>query len=104
MGIGDGTKRSIYLVLLAPLTLWWGFVLMALWNWFLPSIGAPPIGLVQAIGISIVAAYFTIGIKKNEEENELFESLGSLVAFLIVKAGVTGGFFLLFGWIVSLFM
>lgn len=47
-------KLLIGVLLIIPGMLWYGFVLKILWNWFMPCLGLPVIGLVQAYGINLV--------------------------------------------------
>lgn len=41
------------LILTLPVQLWSGFVLSVLWGWFVVPLGVPPIGVLQATGLTL---------------------------------------------------
>lgn len=70
-----------------------GAVLLCLWDWFIVGLGVPEIGLVQAIGINIVAKFATgsgsLGRTKSDDESpelglRLLEWYGYPLAVLLV--------------------
>lgn len=50
-------KAAIGVLLIPPFMLWKGYVLSTLWAWFAVPLGAPPVTTLQAIGVSLVAAF-----------------------------------------------
>ena len=67
-------ERNVALFILAliivPITIWDGFVLKTLWNWFIPAIfhGSPRLGIAQGIGISLVVTFFIHKREKSDEQ------------------------------------
>ena len=55
--------RTIVLsiILLVPLMIWSGFVIMTIWNWFVPGIftSLPVLTFLQAIGLGLVFSAFS---------------------------------------------
>ncbi len=37
----------------------YGYTGMTIWNWFMPSLGIPTIGLMQAFGLALVVRFLT---------------------------------------------
>jgi hypothetical protein len=54
-----------------------GAVLLCLWDWFIVSLGVPAIGLIQAIGINIVAKFVTGSGSLSRENSDESPSLGT---------------------------
>lgn len=75
--------------------LWRGYVLSILWAWFLvPTLGAPQIGVAQALGVSLTAQVFHPAVETKEKsfgENVLRLTILPLTALCI-------------GWVVKQFM
>ncbi len=46
----------VLLVLLVPASMWNGFVVSKLWEWFVVPIGIAPIGMVGAMGIFLIVS------------------------------------------------
>lgn len=76
----------ILLVLGVPLALLRGFVISTLWGWYVvTSFGAPSLGVVQAIGITLIAGLL-LGARvpaKNEEPDVVRDVAWSLVISLV---------------------
>lgn len=57
---GDGEVTAGLLaaavLLLVPLVLWRAWALAVLWGWFAVPLGAPPVGVAAAFGLSVTAA------------------------------------------------
>lgn len=88
-------------LLLIPSTLWSGFVMLKLYDWFiLPIQGAPAITIGNMIGASLILNMFFVGVSKNEDKkfaeaeswDEIF--MWSFKRIIFVPAS-----FLFFGWI-----
>lgn len=77
-----------------------GWVLTYLWHWFaVPIFGVPELGIVQAIGISLVIAFLT------HEHSSLAIKAEHKDSSQAMLTGVTVPFITLFiGYIVHLFM
>lgn len=73
-----------------------GFTLSVLWNWFLPSLGIPVIGIAQAIGVSLVTSYLLYKVKKGDTEKKLSDIVGKVFGMSVI--------ILIIGYIVKLFM
>lgn len=62
--MGDEEKKRppsewlLALALAVPLTFWQGWMVARLWRWFVVPIGAPAIGLAQAVGLAVIVAMF----------------------------------------------
>lgn len=62
------------------------FVLTKLWGWFVVPLGMKPIGMVEALGVSLVATFLTYTYVSNDEEHsalntQLWSILMSLLAW-----------------------
>jgi len=82
-----------------------GFVLSMMWKWFIvPTFGAPVIGLIPAVGISMLVGNLTY--QKNDCECEKKENKGFVWSILeaFVYSVIMSSFTLFFGWIAHLFM
>jgi hypothetical protein len=90
----------IVLMVIAAILNGWG--LSVLWGWFfVPTLGLPQLGVVQAIGIAMVVGYLTYQhIDTQPKDGEAMEKL--------VNAGITSVirpvFAVAFGWVVHSFM
>ena len=97
------TALLLSLLAIVPLTLWGGFVLKTIWNWFIPEIfvSAPHLNMPQAIGLSLVASWFTVRRLTSYSERE-----GSLEGFFkdVFFVLFYGATILLMGYIVHGFM
>lgn len=89
--------------LLVLSSMWRGYVLSVLWGWFaVPYLGAPPIGVAAAIGISLLVGMLTNHRTGNEatKDGSTSERLLSAMAIALIAPALT----LLFGWIVTKFL
>lgn len=70
-----------------------GFVISRLWAWFVAPLGIAQIGVVQAMGLSLVVYMLTMGIPRREVDSKTWygRMLGSL-SFHTVGALLTWGF------------
>jgi hypothetical protein len=97
----------IFALLLAivPVMLFRGFVLSVLWGWFVVRLGVPPIGIVNAIGLSFLISFLTyhytkpVTATKANRAAMLSDAGSSLIAGLSI-----GVFALLFGYILHFFL
>jgi hypothetical protein len=62
-----------------------GYVLSHLWGWFLVPLGAPPIGMVCAIGISIILSFLVVqpDLSQKDEDGKVKPVETILVTFLV---------------------
>ena len=87
--------EAIALLLLYPvLVVWRGFVLSILWGWYAVPLGLPPIGLIEAIGVSLVVGFLVYQDQRGEEPT-LWRTVGMAI--------ITPGFALVVGAILHLF-
>ena len=79
-----------------------GYVLSILWGWFIvPTLGAPTLSTVPAIGIALVVAYLTYQVSDCEKvKREFSEEVERFFGLVVLRPLLT----LLFGWAVHLFM
>lgn len=63
-------KFVVSLIQLAISAIWDGFVLMVLWNWFVPATfgGAPSLNLAQAIGLCLIIEAALLGLTINTHD------------------------------------
>lgn len=90
-------------VLLTVAAIWRGYVLTILWAWFIvPVFHLPVLGVVAAIGISLVVTFLTFQFPEpNPEDNR---SVGEKTAHSIVMSLVWPAIALLSGWVYHLFL
>lgn len=92
------SKLIGFLVLIAvsiPVTLLSGLVLSDLWDWFiLPVFTVPPITFMQAVGLSLVVAFFKLGLAttpvSGEAERPIATGFAKLFGYLIVLLFIWG--------------
>jgi len=71
--------------LLVALCLLNGFMLSYMWAWFIVPLGAPPIGVLHAIGIGILVSVLTSEASPGgQDEDAIQKMLGKLFAKLAV--------------------
>lgn len=94
-----------FLALSLPITyLWSGFILMMLWNWFMPMIGAVEINQPTAMGLLSLSYFFKIGLKQQEPDKDTAKTNISLAIIIpIISYWVIGLFMLVIGWCIHLF-
>ena len=81
--------------------LWSGFVLSILWGWFIvPTFEIRPLGVLPAIGVSMVVGYLTKQEAATKDERGTTER----VAYLFGHMFIYPLFALVFGWILHSFM
>ena len=91
-----------FVVLMVLSSIFNGYALSVLWGWFVvPTLSAPALSLVPAIGISIVVSYLTYQ-HHNYVEKE--QSFGTQVLYGTITAIIRPSLALLFGSIVHSFM
>lgn len=66
-----------------------GFVLAALWEWFVVPLGAPHLTPTHAIGISALVAYLTIdlSVKREKLSSGVIAFTGSFVSVFVLAFG-----------------
>ena len=93
----------LYIVAIVPLTLWGGFVLKTLWNWFIAETfaGAPHLSIAPAIGVMLVANFIYTRLHNSYDKDESpLEAFFSDLFFALIY----GGTILLMGSIVHSYM
>lgn len=80
-----------------PITIWQGFIVKTLWNWFIPSAfpGVPRLAIGTAVGVMLVISLFT-----PTSEPKDGESLTSFGARRIYETIIEGTVALAFGLVV----
>ena len=92
---------TAFVLIIVLSTLFNGYALTKLWSWFVvPAFGVAPLGLTQAIGVSLIVSYLTHQIHEEDKSRSTSETLIRSVAIAIMKPSLA----LLMGWIVTLFM
>jgi hypothetical protein len=84
------------------LTILRGWTISVVWGWFIVPMGAPSIGIAQAIGLSCFASIFTIGLKTDvadqgdEVERVVTAILNAVVSYALIlgTAYIVKAFFL----------
>lgn len=90
-----------FLVTLVLGSIFHGYVLSVLWGWFVvPTFGVPTLGLVSAIGLSLVVSYLTHQVPASRDTEADGERMVQDLLFAILMSA----FALAFGWIIHLFM
>lgn len=87
----------LFLLMIVPLTLYRGWILLNLWNWFIIPLGAPHITMAHALGISLVIGFMTAHYdSRTKTQSEKIEEL--IAVFAMPTIG------LIMGWIFQAFM
>lgn len=91
---------TVPFAVLAYASMWNGFLVSILWDWFVIGLfDVPAIGVAQAIGLSLVVGAFTVKFKKNDGE-----SIAEVCARVFVMAPVFCGCMLITGFVVKKFI
>ena len=80
---GAGWMFAIFLMVIVPLTLYNGWVLSVMWNWFVPNIfpTLPSLSIGEALGISlVVSAFIYVPQKTDENKNPWVRFLSALLS------------------------
>ena len=89
------------LALLAVSTLWKGYVLSVLWVWFAVPLGAPAVGMIQAMGIALLVSFLTYQhISSPKKEQSTAEAMGDAVAMALMYPLLA----LCIGWCIKYFL
>jgi len=78
-----------------------GWVLAVQWEWFLVPLGAPAVGVAQAIGISIVVAMLTHQPTKSKDDDK---SAQEILWLALINSIVLSLFYLVLGFIILQFL
>lgn len=79
-----------------------GYVLSVLWAWFVvPALGLPPLGVAHAIGLTLVAAMFTLHLSGADGDDK---SAGGLIGHAFGHGIAAPVLMLVAGWIVRGFV
>jgi hypothetical protein len=79
-----------------------GWALSVLWGWFfVPTLGLPELGIVQAIGIAMVVGYLTYQHIDTQPKDG--EAMGKIVS-AVIQSVARPVFAVTFGWVVHSFM
>ena len=98
-----GWALSAFLITVIPLTIFNGWVLSVIWNWFIPTTfdGAPVLTVGQALGVSLVVSSMVSVARKGSRDDK---SLGYHVLFGLAFGIVRGLIFLLLGFVYHFFV
>lgn len=105
-----GWAFSVWLITIVPITIWRGWVLSVVWNWFIPNTfhGAPVLTIGQALGVALVVSVLTYGIGVAASNGVSKDARGKSTLFLVSSSLVTslisGALFLLLGFIYHFFV
>ena len=82
-----------------------GYVVATLWKWFVvPTFAAPALGIVPAIGISLIARLLTFDAGQyTDSEHEKVRPIEAFAYHIYMGIGVSVAC-LVIGWILHLFM
>lgn len=91
----------ISIALSVPLAIWRGFVLTKLWMWFaVPIFGLPMLGLIPAIGLSLLVGFLVYQHPLREKEADYGKLLGHQISVGIIVPAIA----LAFGAILQIWM
>jgi hypothetical protein len=95
-------KLAVISLIMLPISLILnGITLSTIWTWFMvTTFDMPMLTIAQALGVVLVANYFTFWIPKYKWEENDEEKAVRLVAFPFIKMGM----FLSIGWVIHLFI
>lgn len=105
-----GWAFSVWLITIVPITIWRGWVLSVVWNWFIPKTfhGAPVLTIGQALGVALVVSVLTYGIGVTASNGSSKDVQGKSMLFLVGTSLVTsllfGALYLLLGFIYHFFV
>jgi ABC-type phosphate transport system permease subunit len=88
-------------ILIIPSCLWNGFVLSKLWLWIaVPIFGVRPLGIAQAIAVSVLVAFFLSRPNRTKDTRGVFERTAESACYMILSPLISLGI----GFIVSRFL
>jgi len=98
----SGWAFSTFLITIVPLTIFNGWVLSVVWNWFIPTTfdGAPVLTIGQALGVSLVVSTLVSVASKDSQG----KSFGYTVLYGLIYGVFRGLLFLLLGFIYHFFV
>jgi hypothetical protein len=106
IGCGTIILMLILALVAAPIGYaWMGFVLMMLWNWFMPAIGMVTINHGTAMGLVLIAHFFKSGLKVAAPEKEAMAK-NPLLSMMSHVFGywIGAGLMLGIGWVLLFFV
>ena len=62
-----------------------GVVLKSLWTWFVVPLGAPPIGIAHAVGLSVVVTVFK-SIRVGDDDDEPGPVVKAIIVAVVLMA------------------
>ena len=87
--------------LVAVSTLWKGYVLSVLWVWFAVPLGAPAVGVIQAMGIALLVSFLTYQhIRSPKKEQSTAEAIGDATGMALMYPLIALGV----GWCIKYFL
>ena len=93
-------KISYGLIVIAVGSLVNAFVVQKLWTWILiPVLDLPNISMGAAFGLSVVVAFFRAK-KTDDKDEDAIEETTKVLIWVFLNAG----FYLLIGWVASMFV
>ena len=94
------------IVIMAASALVDGFVVSRLWNWFaVPALGARPLGMVAAFGLTLVVAYIRANVKRTKDAAK--KSWADVLldgVYAVATSAAYGAFLLGIGWVARRFL
>jgi hypothetical protein len=95
---------SIVIAGLSILPIVHGYVLVKLWVWFIvPTFGLASLSLVKAIGVNLLVSFLMARVD-TEDFNKKEDNLEPLIMKFLWQLVIVPLFYLLFGYVVSLWM
>jgi hypothetical protein len=85
--------------------LWFGFILMMLWNWFMVPAGMTPIGIGVGMGLWLFFNFLKLWLSTEKTDPKLEEKYHPSVigAVRVVMFWLVGGIVLGTGWLIQFF-
>jgi hypothetical protein len=66
--------KLVFVILAIPFSLWLkATVGMSLWGWFVVPLGVPAIGLIHALGLTLVGWFYTTGLDNMKSYKKIME-------------------------------
>jgi hypothetical protein len=86
-------------IIIVPLAIWNGAVISILWGWFIVPLGAPPLTVAHAIGVSLLIGFIRHKEWKRTPQPNMVEVMEKIGVFLM-----SGPLALVMGYVIKEFM
>lgn len=81
-------------IVIIPLTsIYYGWAISTLWNWFIVPLGVMEIGTAHAIGISCLLGLF-LSTKANQPDKNLYMTIGLSPVIAVIYGAIIKGWFM----------